>query len=73
LNAQSLTTIESKDKLLQENKEIEKIDSLKKQPENWGLLLDFMALKIQTKDTSYLKWLNNFDLDLKTFQNKRFY
>ncbi len=70
LNAQSLTTIASKDKLLQENKVIEKVDSLKKQPENWGLLLDFMTLKIQKKDTSYLKWLNNFDLDLKTFQNK---
>ncbi len=70
LNAQSLTTVVSKDKLLQENKVIEKVDSLKKQPENWGLLLDFMELKIQKKDTSYLKWLNNFDLDLKTFQNK---
>ena len=50
LNAQSLTTVVSKDKLLQENKVIEKVDSLKKQPENWGLLLDFMELKIQKKD-----------------------
>nr|WP_315152240.1 hypothetical protein [uncultured Flavobacterium sp.] len=70
LNAQSLTTLSSKDKLLGESKVIEKVDSLKMKSENWGLLLDFMALKIQKKDTTYLKWLNTFDLDLKTFQNK---
>lgn len=55
---------------LNKNEIKERIDSLSKNPENWNKLIE-IAVKLVTKnDSPYGEWLNNLNLEFKTFQNQ---
>jgi len=46
-----------------------KIDSLKLNPDNWDLVMDILEKEIAIKDTVIAKWINNLNIDFKTFQS----
>lgn len=55
---------------LSKNEIKERIDSLSKDPENWNRLVEFIENYVTKKDSSYGKWLNDLNLEFKTFQNQ---
>lgn len=55
---------------LTKNEIRERIDSLSKYPENWNKLFDFMEKYVLKKDSTYAKWLNDLNLEFKTYQNQ---
>lgn len=55
---------------LTKNEIKERIDSLSKDPKNWNRMLEFIENYVTKKDSSYGKWLNDLNLEFKTFQNQ---
>lgn len=55
---------------LTKNEIKERIDTLSKDPENWNNLIEFIENYANKKNSSYGKWLNDLNLEFKTFQNK---
>jgi hypothetical protein len=47
----------------------EKIYSLKQDPDNWDKVMDVLENEIKKKDTLIAKWINDLNIDFKTFQN----
>jgi hypothetical protein len=46
-----------------------KIDSLKQNPDNWDKVMDILEKEIEKKDTVIAKWINDLNIDFKTFQS----